>query len=168
MRVRHLAALLGVAMMALAVAACGPAPSASPSTSAAPTPVPPTAVPGGTSTLPAGVGVRVTLGIYSGRPDPSWTLTADEAAKVAAAIAALQASGEPLIQGGLGYRGFTIDEGGRRATAFLGGVVSDVGGAQKLLDDPGRTVERLLLELARQHLAAAEITEVERSLGAGG
>jgi hypothetical protein len=105
----------------------------------------------------------VTLGIYSGRPDPTWTLTGAEAAAVERAIEALpEAAGTPP-EGGLGYHGFTFTRGGRTITAYLGRVWSG-GGPQILRQDPGRTVERLLLELGRTQLMAAEIAEVERSL----
>jgi hypothetical protein len=40
------------------------------------------------------------------------------------------------------------------------------GGPGVVRTDPGRTVERLLLELGRARLAPAEVAEVERSLAA--
>lgn len=52
--------------------------------------------------------IIISLGIYSGRPDPSWDLTDTQASEVVAAIAALpMATGTPP-QGGLGYHGFTV------------------------------------------------------------
>jgi hypothetical protein len=111
--------------------------------------------------------VRVTLGIYSGRPDPTWTLTGAEAAAVERAIQALpQVAGTPP-EGGLGYHGFTVASPGRTLTAYQGVVSTGGGGGPTVLrSDPGRTVERLLLELGRTHLAPAEIAEAERSLAA--
>lgn len=55
--------------------------------------------------------VVVTLNIFSGRPDPSWELTAEQAREL---VARLKGIGRatlmkpPGIVGGLGYRGFTI------------------------------------------------------------
>lgn len=54
--------------------------------------------------------ITVTLHIYSGRPDPRWTLSAEQEKALTAALA----RGEAGVQGaarppkGLGYRGFTI------------------------------------------------------------
>lgn len=130
-----------------------------------PTPVPTAVAPSpGDPTPPGPVDeVRVTLGIYSGRPDPTWTLTGAEAAAVERAIEALaEAAGSPP-DGGLGYHGFTVVRGPRTITAYLGFVWSGGGGPQILRRDPGRTVEWLLLELGRTELAAQEIAEVERS-----
>ena len=175
MPARRLAPLLGLLALvgvALVVAACGPAPSV-----VTPAPVQPTPVPGVTDmppgtdaapTAPAGAGeMHVTLGIYSGRPDPTWTLASDEAVAITKAIAALPDLVGTAPEGGLGYHGFVIEQDGRRVTVYLGVVATDGGGPGSLLADPDRTVERLLLELGRSHLAAAEIAEVERSLAAG-
>ena len=108
----------------------------------------------------------MTLGIYSGRPDPTWTLTGSEAAAVERAIEALPETAGTPPEGGLGYHGFTVTSLGRTFTAYLGTVWAGGGGPGVLRSDPGRTVERLLLELGRTHLAPAEIAEVERSLAA--
>jgi hypothetical protein len=108
--------------------------------------------------------VRLTLGIYSGRPDPTWTLAGAEAAAVERAIQALpEAAGSPP-EGGLGYHGFTVARAGINVTAYLGTVWAGGSGPQVIRQDPGRTVERLLLELGRAELTPEEIAEVERSL----
>ncbi len=108
--------------------------------------------------------VRVTLGLYSGRPDPTWTLSASEAAAVERAIEALPEAGGTPPEGGLGYHGFTVETLGRTVTAYFGVVSAGGAGPQVLRTDPGRTVERLLLELGRTHLLPTEIAEVEQSL----
>lgn len=152
---------LGVVLLA-GIAACSPdvVPGATP------TPVPTTAAPSpGDPTPPGPVDeVRVTLGIYSGRPDPSWTLTGAEAATLQRAIEALaEVAGSPP-EGGLGYHGFTVAYLGRTYTAYRGVISAGGEGPQIVRSDPGRTVERLLLELGRAELTAQEIAEVERSL----
>jgi hypothetical protein len=158
--------VLGLALAAL-VAACSP--GAVPGV--APTPIPTTAEPSSSAPgEPTPVGpadeVRVTLGIYSGRADPTWTLAGAEAAAVEHAIQALpEAAGSPP-EGGLGYHGFTVARGGSNVTAYLGTVWAGGGGPQVIRQDPERTVERLLLELGRTELTPEEIAEVERSLEA--
>ena len=157
----------GLALVVL-VAAC----STAQPTGSNPTPVP-TAVPAAAGSAPASPDptpagptdlVRVTLGIYSGRPDPTWTLTGSDAAAVERAIEALPEMVGTPPEGGLGYHGFTVTSPGRVITAYGGTVWVGGGGPGVLRSDPGRTVERLLLELGRTQLAPAEIGEVERSL----
>ena len=153
----------GLALL-LAVAACSPALS----TATSPTPVPTAAVSLTASPDPTPAGpadaTRVTLGIYFGRPDPTWTLSGAEAAAVERAIEALPETAGTPPEGGLGYHGFTVVRGGRTLAAYLGVVSAGGSGPQVLRPDPARTVERLLLELGRTQLTPAEIAEVERSL----
>ena len=158
--------VLGLALVAV-VAACSP--DAAPGV--LPTPVPTAVAPSPsapgepTPVVPADE-VRVTLGIYSGRSDPTWTLAGAEAAAVERAIQALpEAAGSPP-EGGLGYHGFTVARGGSNVTAYLGTVWAGGGGPQVIRRDPERTVERLLLELGRTELTPEEIAEVEQSLDA--
>lgn len=146
--------LAGILASLLAVAACGPNPSPSPSP-------PVTSAPGTGS--PAWH-VRVTLGIYSGRMDPSWILADAEATAVEAALAALPPSVCLPPVGGLGYRGFTIDREAGIVVAYRGVVAPRGEGPRPCRTDPRRTIERLLLEMARPHLAANEQAEVTRDL----
>jgi hypothetical protein len=81
------------------------------------------------------------------------------------ALVAVVAAGSPP-EGGLGYHGFTVIRGGSSISAYLGTVWAGGGGPQAIRQDPGRTVERLLLELGRTELTPEEIAEVERSLDA--
>ena len=158
--------VMSVALVALVVA-CSPA--TFPGITPTPIPtaaVPPPSAPGEPTPVGPADEVRVTLGIYSGRADPTWTLAGAEAAAVERAIQALpEAAGSPP-EGGLGYRGFTVVRGGSNLTAYLGTVWADGGGPQVIRQDPERTVERLLLELGRTELTPEEIAEVERSLEA--
>jgi hypothetical protein len=161
-------------VLALVLAGCGAVPPAvSPSS-----PPEPTAVPGGSAsasasavaspspalpTVPAPDAITVTLGIYSGRPDPTWTLRGTDAALVAATLATLQEAPGAAPEGGLGYHGFALEINGNRLVAYRGMVAT--GGATVLLD-PGRGLERLLLELGRGGLTATEIAAVEGDLAA--
>lgn len=110
--------------------------------------------------------VRVTLGLYSGRADPAWTLTDAEAAILETALAALSgAVGEPPV-GGLGYHGFTIDRPGGIVVAFRGAVAAPGEGKRPYLADPARTIERLLIGTARPHVTGNELAEVEQAFAA--
>lgn len=90
----------------------------------------------------------VVLDIFSGRPSPSWNLTAAQAEELVRLLESLQAdeskSGADQAPG-LGYRGFTIQ--GRHAwiAAFRGRVSVHSDGAERRLSDPERSVERWLL-----------------------
>jgi hypothetical protein len=150
-------ALLAVAL--LLVSACSPGASATPSpgsTGVMPTPV--------ASDADAAEEVRVSLGIYSGRPNPEWVLTAEQVAVLDAEIAMLpDASGTPPT-GGLGYHGFTVTRPGSTLVAYRGTVAPPGDAARPFKQDQGRVVERLLLETGRAHMAPAEIADAERAL----
>lgn len=151
---RRVGGLLSLLLVLLAGCGGNGTPTASPSVTNAP----------GTAG-PAGP-VRVTLGIYSGRPDPSWMLTDTEAAVLHAALAALPgAEGEPAA-GGLGYHGFTIERPEGTVVAYDGAVAAPGVGRRAYLADPARTIERLLIETARPHVTGTELAEVERALAA--
>ena len=96
----------------------------------------------------------VALGIYSGRPDPSWVLTEAESAELDRLLGSLPSTvGEPP-QGGLGYHGFMLgpaDPGqGDRTLVAYRGTIADLGsGSRAYLVDVDRSVERYLLETGR-------------------
>lgn len=110
--------------------------------------------------------VRVTLGLYSGRADPEWTLTDAEGATLGVALAALPgAVGEPPV-GGLGYHGFTIARPAGTVVAYRGAVAAPGDGTRAFLADPARTIERFLAETSRPHVSGNEYAEIERVLAA--
>ncbi len=160
--------LLLVLAAAAMIAACSGTPAGTPgATAVEPTPVPTVApLPG--MTLSPAEGATVTLGIYSGRPDPTWGLTAVQVARLRELVAALPvANGEPP-QGGLGYHGFSVSlgagAGGPIVVAFHGTVVAQGAAAGTFWRDDTRLVERYLLETGRPSLAAVEIDTVEQAL----
>lgn len=104
----------------------------------------------------AGTRVQVVLGLYSGVPDPAWTLTTEQANELAAALAALTRVSESAPAGGLGYHGFTIVTPDGTLLAFAGNVLSADSDPPYVLDDPDRTIERLLLATARTHVTSQE------------
>ena len=104
----------------------------------------------------------VSLGLYSGLPDPSWELSEEESAALTALLESLpRVDGSPP-SGGLGYHGFAIErltpEGMPRLLVAFEGTVSDPASSHlSYLDDPDRSVERFLLESGRDQLSAVEI-----------
>ena len=104
----------------------------------------------------------VSLGLYSGLPDPSWELSDEEASALTALLESLPRVDGPAPSGGLGYHGFTIErlmpEGMPRVLVAFEGTVSDPFSSYlSYLDDPERSVERFLLESGRGQLSAVEI-----------
>jgi hypothetical protein len=155
---RTLLTLLSVAVLA----GCGGAPTVERSPSSGPLAT--TA----SSDAPAARGT-VTLGIYSGRPDPSWVLTAAQLAQVDAAIAALPVTTGTPPEGGLGYHGFTLllsrpGQAEETLVAYRGTVAPPGVGPRPYRIDTGRTVERLLLDSGRSVLAPPEVAAVEADL----
>jgi hypothetical protein len=97
----------------------------------------------------------VTLEVFSGRPNPSWTLSADEEQELTRRLRGLPPSGESPAAGDLGYRGFRIVNNSNRAqlpseVVVTKGVVSvrDDRGTRHYTDVNG--IESWLVEQARQ------------------
>jgi hypothetical protein len=153
-------AALGGLVLMLAVAGCGG--------------TTPSGQPGQTSGQPGqtsqpGHPTSVTLGIYSGRPDPSWTLTDAQAAELSLRLGLLSAAFGNPPEGGLGYHGFTIVTAAagladRSLVAYRGAVAEPGPAARSYLVDAARSVERYLLDTGRSHLAPDEISAVEADL----
>ena len=104
----------------------------------------------------------VSLGLYSGLPDPSWELSDEEAAALTALLETLPRLDGSPPSGGLGYHGFWIErltpEGMPRLLVAFEGTVSDpLSSHLSYLDDPERSVEHFLLDSGRDRLSAAEI-----------
>lgn len=95
----------------------------------------------------------IELDAFSGRPSPRWELDASAERDLRQMLGGLSdAPGEAQEPADLGYRGFRfdIDTAGGASRAFRGRVVV----AGRLLDDPGRAVERFLLGTAPSGLGA--------------
>jgi hypothetical protein len=113
--------------------------------------------------------VTVTVGLYSGRPDPSWTLTGVQVATLVGQLASLPVAVGSAPQGGLGYHGFSIvvqraGQPDETLVAFRGAVTNPSDPPATYRADPQRAVESALLETGRSHLAAPEISIVETDL----
>lgn len=86
----------------------------------------------------------VELDVFSGRANPRWRLDADQEQRVRALQRGLPEREDPVPEPpGLGYRGFRYTLDGVPWRVWNGTVA----GRGRGLEDPGRTVERLLLEL---------------------
>jgi hypothetical protein len=156
-----------LALLALVtVAGCGGRPVVDPSPASSPASSP---APSAAGSAAPTTHVTVTLGIYSGRADPSWDLSDARAAEVVAAIAALPLADGTPPEGGLGYHGFTIvlrrtAQADETLVAYRAAIAPPGVGPRPYRIDTDRAVERLLLETGRATLTPAEIAVVEADL----
>jgi len=100
--------------------------------------------------------VQVILDIFSGRPNPSWTLSADEERELALRLRGLPPGPAPAEASGLGYRGFRLvapSAGSPLPPEMIVGdgtiSVRDASGLRHYLDHGG--VEAWLRDQARRH-----------------
>lgn len=153
---RHQAGRLAIVIVFVATIVASPGALAQ---SASPTPGSPA---GGSDVLAESPITTVSLGLYSGLPDPSWGLSEEESAALTALLESLpRVHGSPP-SGGLGYHGFLIErltpEGMPRLLVAFAGTVSDPASSHlSYLDDPDRSVERFLLQSGRDQLSAFEL-----------
>ena len=112
----------------------------------------------------------VVLDVFSGRPNPTWSLDAEPTAALRSLLAALPSTPAAAPLDGLGYRGFLVelkDQTGatvERLSAYRGLVQRQPGDPSAVLLDPGRTVERFLLDSGRSQLDPALFNDVELQL----
>lgn len=116
----------------------------------------------GTTTLSAPT--RIELGIYSGRADPQWQLTADQAQALDQLIASLPTQSGVPASGGLGYHGFSIVRSDSTQIAYQGTVAPSDPKAETYRVDATFSVERFLLDTGRGVLNDVEIAEVTKGL----
>ncbi len=118
--------------------------------------------------------VTVTLDVFSGRPNPSWTLDDEEASQLLDRIHAIEQRTPlkvPGAAGQLGYRGFSLHAtavstfGQLRVQAHQG--IIDVGPRELSMVDEDLEVERALLKSAGKRLDPEVVKHVEESLAKG-
>lgn len=86
---------------------------------------------------------RITLNIFSGRPNPTWTLTGADEKKLTDRLASLETATDRRpsgVFGGLGYRGFTIARSvkGAKSMATVHESIVDRAGADfNVVDETG-------------------------------
>ena len=117
--------------------------------------------------------VTVTLDIFSGRPNPSWSLEDEEARQLLDRIHAIEQRTPlkvPGAAGQLGYRGFSLHSsavsplGQLRVQAHQG--IIDVGPRDLSVVDENLEIEKALLASAGSHLDPALAKHVEEALAA--
>jgi hypothetical protein len=142
----------------LGCASCG-------STASVSAPVAPVAA---DATDPAG---QVELDVFSGRPNPTWTLSDADRADLRARLDALPAASATELGADLGYRGFVVRmpaaEGDivtvRRGSVHVSGDGHGTGGYYR---DPDRGLERWLLTTGGTQVGPEVAQLVEQELGA--
>lgn len=105
--------------------------------------------------------MRIEADLFSGRPNPSWTAGPAEVRAIAALLAGLAPSveaAEPVE--GLGYRGMVLSgvepevHPCPELHVRAGLVTAMCAGVRTTYADPGRLLERRLVEMARDRLPA--------------
>ncbi len=94
---------------------------------------------------------RIVLDVYSGRPNPEWSLRHDEEVELDHRLAVLAPGSPAAIPAppGLGYRGLIVRRLGRpELRVFHRSVI----GTERRLIDPNRSLELWLLETGRTAL----------------
>jgi hypothetical protein len=94
--------------------------------------------------------VEVELDVFSGRPNPRWTLSTDRVKELEERLQGLEQT-EGREPPGLGYRGFLLrGRGDLQLRAFDSTIAVTSAGRTSFFKDAGG-LEELLLEQARQH-----------------
>jgi hypothetical protein len=103
--------------------------------------------------------ITIELDVFSGRPNPTWTLTPVQAQELLRVLDAIRRDGRkrlPCEPPGLGYRGFHVRTAGGTHTATVFDGCAEYEG--QVFDDSGRRAERTILE--------SMPTQLKRDLGA--
>jgi hypothetical protein len=115
--------------------------------------------------------VEVIVDIMSGVPNPTWSLTADDAAQVADIVGDLADQGTvtgPAVDLQLGFRGFVLHGldlssfGTYNEVRVLGDTVIVSGGAgdSTVLGDPDRLLYTVLRDSAKQHIDSTIFSQI--------
>ena len=106
--------------------------------------------------------VIVTLEVFSGRPNPEWSLAPAQSAEFERRLAALgvgvAGQDEPL-----GYRGFSVRGRAAPVRVFRGQVMN----GRRALADPGRGLERWLLDSGRGSIDPGLAAYVDSEIASG-
>ena len=113
----------------------------------------------------------VEVDLYSGRPNPHFRLEPAAAGELMRRLAALPPSpGHAAPREGLGYRGLRIEAGATEASVaeivVSDGVVlvRDRSGAEHVLGDPSRGLERWLIEAGAASMDPGEVSALRQDL----
>jgi hypothetical protein len=119
----------------------------------------------GTSKSNSGPGEwQAGVSVFSGRLDPTWTLSAEQAGRLEVLWSKLEAANDPTPPAPpLGYRGaFVRDPQGRRWYAYRGRVVLEAGSAPESRADPERQFESAIIDSAPPEVLPANVVKVIR------
>jgi hypothetical protein len=108
---------------------------------------------------------EVELDIFSGRPNPVWTLPEADATTFREKVDGLPSTASGQVANNLGYRGFIVRASGEVVTVQRGLVRRTRGETTAYATDPNRDLERWLLQSGRPSLEPDLATTVERELG---
>ncbi len=101
---------------------------------------------------PPGPVVVAEADVYSGRPNPSWTVSGSDSVTLRRRVAALPAGGAAPVPPGVGYRGIVVHEPRlvlrdcSELRVYRGTVAAQCDAGPRTLADAGRQVERFLAE----------------------
>jgi hypothetical protein len=101
----------------------------------------------------------VTLDVFSGRPNPTWTLTEAQSRELQSRIAGLKTplSSAPVLPDDLGYRGLHVTTRGPSKVVELtigsGGIVLKDGDSVSYFQDPNRQLEQWLVHTGQERIA---------------
>jgi hypothetical protein len=118
----------------------------------------------------AGEQVRVTLNIFSGRKNPTWLLSKEQADELVSIVKELPTTNSTRPFDGLGYSGFRVTFPARmlgkptEITAYKGKVRYSDGCGVKYLADRDRRIERLLLRSSSSHIDAEVYKTLQREI----
>jgi len=93
--------------------------------------------------------MKVELDAFSGRPNPSWTLSPEDAEELTKRLQGLRSVDQAPVEPGLGYRGFVLSSPEREIRVYQGFVTVKEGGITKRYADVNQ-IERWLTEQAQQ------------------
>lgn len=103
--------------------------------------------------------IQVELDIFSGRENPYWELTPQEASQFARLLETLpESKGESSVREGLGYRGLIVTQAGKSIAGYdeilisNGLVVARKGNESRLFIDKDRLLEQWLFQTAKGRL----------------
>ena len=113
--------------------------------------------------------MKVELDIFSGRVNPSWVLTPEQASEFCDRLRRLQRTASArAISTGLGYRGFSLHDdsgccdGWQRIRVYGEHVAAEAAGRVESRADPERSIELWLRDLAAAHIDPALLTHVPK------
>ena len=109
--------------------------------------------------------VTVEIDIFSGMPNPEWTLSEPDAAVFLDKLSGLQRLEARPRSSKLGYRGMAVRTGTGGGMYVQRGVIErNVGATTTFLLDPERSLERWLIGTGRKFLSPAVLEAIDADL----